>query len=66
MLRRIIGYTIAVGVVFLIICIISVIQHWDTITQSFMGSVSAFISSFGAVFIVIIGIVMVLKSLRRR
>lgn len=66
MLRRIVSYAIALGVVFLIVCIISVIQHWDTITQSVMGSVSAFIGSFGAVFIVIIGIVMVLKSLRRR
>ena len=65
MLYRIMRYAVVFGVVFLSICLISIIQHWDYISQSLLSSTIAFISSMGVVFIIIIGIVFVLKSLRR-
>lgn len=65
MLRRIVFYLLMLCLVFAIICIISVIQHWDYISQNLFDSIGVALSSCGILIIIGVGLFTMLKSLRR-
>lgn len=65
MIRRFVIYLTILITAFIIICLVSVIQHWDYISQNSLDSLGVILSSSGILFIIVYGLYHMLKSIRK-
>ena len=60
--RRILMYIVLWAVLFLILCVVSVIKNKDVLAAGIGGSISSAIASLAVIGLVIYGIVMMLRA----